>query len=131
MQFTVFYDGACPLCMAEMTQLMKRNTEQKLAFVDINHPSFPIEFAELDRAVLNARIHGRWANGKMLTGLDVTYTAWKQVGRGWLYAHLRWPIIRYFADYAYLFFARHRYRISYLLTGKNRCESDTCKVDIQ
>lgn len=131
MQFTVFYDGACPLCMAEMKQLMKRNIEQKLAFVDINHPSFPIEFAELDRAVLNARIHGRWANGKMLTGLDVTYTAWKQVGRGWIYAPLRWPIIRYFADYAYLFFARHRYRISYLLTGKNRCENDTCKVDIQ
>lgn len=129
MQFTVFYDGACPLCMAEMKQLMKRNVQQKLAFVDINHPSFPVEFAELDRNALNARIHGRWANGEMLTGLDVTHAAWKQVGRGWLYAPLRWPFIRFFADHTYLFFARHRYRISFLLTGKKRCDNDICKVE--
>lgn len=129
MQFTVFYDGACPLCMAEMNQLMKRNVEQKLAFVDINHPTFIVEYPELDRQQLNARIHGRWSNGEMLTGLDVTHAAWKQVGKGWLYAPLRWPVIRFFADKAYEFFARHRYRISYLLTGKKRCENDVCKVE--
>lgn len=129
MQFTVFYDGGCPLCMAEMRQLMKRNTQQKLVFVDIHHPNFCNDFSELDRAALDAKIHGRWSNGKMLSGLDVTYTAWKQVGRGWIYAPLRWPIIRIFADYAYVFFARHRHRISYLLTGKNRCQNNSCKVD--
>ena len=129
MQFTVFYDGACPLCMAEMRQLMKRNTANALAFVDINHPDFDANYPELDKNILNARIHGRWANGEMLTGLDVTHTAWKQVGRGWLYAPLRWPVIRFFADKAYLFFARHRHRISYLLTGKKRCESSYCEKD--
>ena len=115
--------------MAEMKQLMKRNTKQKLAFVDINHPSFAVEYPELDKHALNARIHGRWSNGEVLTGLDVTYTAWQQVGRGWLYAPLRWPLIRFFADHGYLFFARHRYRISYLLTGKKRCESSSCNFE--
>jgi predicted DCC family thiol-disulfide oxidoreductase YuxK len=40
---------------------------------------------------------------------------------------LRWPIISWFADRAYNFFARHRYTISYLLTGQKRgkqCDYD-------
>lgn len=126
MQFTVFYDGACPLCMAEMRHLMKRNKKKVLKFVDINQPTFQLEYPELDKQALNARIHGRWDSGEMLTGLDVTYAAWKQVGMGWLYAPLRWPIIRFFADKAYIVFARHRYKISYWLTGQRRCETDVC-----
>lgn len=126
MQFTVFYDGACPLCMAEMRHLMKRNQKNTLNFVDINHPTFELEYPDLDKNALNARIHGRWDSGEMLTGLDVTYMAWKQVGMGWLYATLRWPLIRFFADKIYLVFARHRYRISHWLTGQRRCETDVC-----
>jgi len=37
-----------------------------------------------------------------------------------LYAPLRWPLIRHVADYAYSLFARHRYSISYWLTGQKR-----------
>ena len=126
--FTIFYDGDCPLCMAEMKHLMKRNTQQRLHFVDINHPSFVVSYPGLDRQALDARIHGRWSDGRTLTGLDVTYTAWKLVGKGWLYAPLRWPVIRWFADHAYIFFARHRHQISRLLTGKSRCDTGKCKL---
>ncbi|MDM7861450.1 DUF393 domain-containing protein [Alteromonas sp. ASW11-36] len=129
MQFTVFYDGGCPLCMTEMRHLMKRNTENKLAFVDINHPSFAVEYPELDSEACAARIHGRWSNGQMLTGLDVTYTAWRLVGKGWLYAPLRWPLIKPLADRLYIVFAKHRHRISYWLTGKERCDSGSCQIN--
>jgi len=41
-------------------------------------------------------------------------------------------IIRWFADRAYLYFARNRYRISELLTGQARCEpcsrGDSCSL---
>ena len=63
----------------------------------------------------------------MVTGLDATHAAWQAVGRGWLYAPLRWPVIRIVADMAYNLFARNRYTISYLLTGRRRtCDDGQC-----
>jgi predicted DCC family thiol-disulfide oxidoreductase YuxK len=32
---TLLYDGACPICMLEMRNLMARNTLNRLAFIDI------------------------------------------------------------------------------------------------
>lgn len=122
MAFTIFYDGACPLCAKEMNQLKRRNTEDQLVFVDIMQSSFSEEYPGLDWQALNDRIHGMLDDGTMLIGLDATHKAWSLVGKGWLYAPLRWPVIRFFADKAYLVFARNRYRISYWLTGKKRSE---------
>jgi predicted DCC family thiol-disulfide oxidoreductase YuxK len=118
---TIFYDGYCPLCLAEMKQLQRLDVKQNLALVDIQDPNFASLYPELDWTSLNARIHAYLHDGLLISGLDVTYLAWKLVGKGWLYAPLRWPIIRFFADMAYNAFARNRYRISYLLTGKKRC----------
>lgn len=123
MAFTIFYDGLCPLCDKEMSQLKKYNTAQQLQFVDITQDDFAQRYPNLDFHALNERIHGMQEDGSMLIGLDATYEAWSLVGKGWLYAPLRWPIIRFFADKAYLMFARNRYKISYWLTGKERKQS--------
>lgn len=127
MAFTIFYDGHCPLCQKEMVLLKKRNTEGKLAFVDIMQDNFSQRYPELDWQTLHDRIHGMQEDGSMLIGLDATHRAWQLLGKGWLYAPLRWPFIRFFADKGYLFFAKHRHRISYWLTGQKRgpsaCES--------
>lgn len=117
----VFYDGFCPLCLAEMSKLKKFDKHKVIDFVDIQGESFRIEYPELEWRALNARIHGYLANGTLISGLDVTYLAWKLVGKGWVYAPLRWPVIKWFADKAYNGFAKHRYSISFLLTGKKRC----------
>ena len=122
MQLTIFYDGFCPLCLAEMTRLKAMDTKQVLAFVDIQHSDFPTAYPELDWQALNARTHGIKANGELINGLDVTYLAWSLVGKGWVYAPLRWPILRWFADKLYNLFARYRYNISYLFTGQKRCQ---------
>ena len=116
----IFYDGYCPLCMAEMKHLKKRDKQQKLTLVDIQDLDFKKQYPELDWHALNARIHGMRDDGTLITGLDVTYDAWKTVGMGWLYAPLRWPLIRHVADVFYTLFAKHRYTISYWLTGKKR-----------
>lgn len=110
-----------------MDSLMQRNTQDKLEFVDITKPNFNEEYPNLDWQALNDRIHGMQDDGTMLIGLDATHRAWSLVGKAWLYAPLRWPIIRFFADKAYLVFAKHRYKISYWLTGQKRC-TDNCKV---
>jgi predicted DCC family thiol-disulfide oxidoreductase YuxK len=128
-QLTVFYDGYCPLCLTEMNKLEELDKKGALAFVDIQSSLFSDSYPHLSWQQLDARIHGQLPDGRLLSGLDVTYLAWKLVGKGWVYAPLRWPIIAWFADGCYVFFARHRYRISYLLTGKKRlsatepCES--------
>ncbi len=110
-----------------MRHLKKRNHNGQLAFVDITSDDFAERFPNLDWNALNERIHGMQEDGTMLIGLDVTHKAWSLVGYKWLYAVLRWPIIRIVADRAYLLFAKHRNTISYYLTGKKRCETN-CRV---
>ena len=124
MAFTIFYDGLCPLCLKEMQHLRKRNTEGQLRFEDIYAEDFSNRYPNLDWQALNDRIHGMYDDGRVIVGLDVTHTAWSLVGVGWLYAPLRWPVIKWFADRVYLVFAKHRYKISYWLTGQKRCESN-------
>jgi predicted DCC family thiol-disulfide oxidoreductase YuxK len=127
----IFYDGYCPLCKTEMRHLRKRDKHGALTLVDIQTPEFAAQYPELDWHALNARIHGLLPDGTLITGLDVTHQAWKAVGVGWLYAPLRWPGIRIIADWGYLKFAKHRYTISYLLTGKKRTCDRCVPGDIQ
>lgn len=133
MTLTLFYDGFCPLCVAEMRKLRSYDNKQCLRFEDIQATDFVDRFPELDPETLNRRIYGQLEDGSMISGLDVTYLAWKLVGKGWVYAPLRWPVIRWLADAVYLFFARYRYQISFLLTGKKRCtpcENTMCDLPV-
>ncbi|MGQ4275620.1 thiol-disulfide oxidoreductase DCC family protein [Pseudidiomarina sp. E22-M8] len=123
----LFYDGGCPLCVREMRHLKSLDEGKHLQFESIWAADFAERFPEVDVAEANQILHGKASNGQMLYGLDVTYAAWSAVGRGWLIAPLRWPGIRWFADKGYLSFAKHRNRLSKLITGKARCEQ--CSLD--
>jgi len=127
MQLTIFYDGGCPLCVREMRHLKRLDKHQKMAFEDINAGDFNQRYPQVSFTRANQILHGMNADGEMLYGLDVTHAAWSLVGRGWLTAPLRWPLIRGLADKGYLFFARNRNSISKLLTGKSRC--DVCSIE--
>lgn len=127
MAFTLFYDGLCPLCEKEIKHLKKYDSQSNLRFVDIMADDFAEHYPQLDWKALDERIHGMCEDGTLLIGLDATHRAWSEVGKGWVYAPLRWPVIRFFADKAYILFAKNRYKISYWLTGKKRCETN-CKV---
>ncbi|MCV5638693.1 DCC1-like thiol-disulfide oxidoreductase family protein, partial [Escherichia coli] len=83
-------------------------------------------YPQIDPDRANTILHALDNHGNLLLGLDVTYRAWQLVGRGWLYAPLRWQLIRPVADWLYLRFAQNRYRISYWLTGTSRCNSGRC-----
>lgn len=127
MNLTIFYDSQCPLCLAEMQQLYAYDKTGQLRFVNLNDEDFTQRYPYIDRAHANRILHGQLASGEIIHGLDVTYRAWSLVGKHKWLAITRWPVIRYLADGIYLLFARHRYRISYLLTGKPRC--DTCMLN--
>ncbi|WP_417438485.1 thiol-disulfide oxidoreductase DCC family protein [Idiomarina sp.] len=126
-KLVIFFDGGCPLCVKEMRHLRKLDEQRKIQFENINEPDFNQRYPAVDVVKANQYLHGQARSGEMIYGLDVTYAAWSQVGKGWMIAPLRWPVIRWFADKAYLFFARYRNRISKLLTGKERCSQ--CSID--
>ena len=124
---TIFYDGFCPLCVREMAQLRQLDPAGKaLTLVDIQQADMPVLYPQIDAAEAGRILLSLTADGRILRGLDSTHAAWSAVGKGHRTAFLRWPVIRWFADKIYLWFAANRYRVSYWLTGQARCDSGTC-----
>ena len=111
-----------------MQQLKAYDHAGRLNFVNLNTDNFSQHYPHIDQNHANRILHGQLETGEILLGLDVTYRAWSLVGKHKWLALLRWPIIRHLADGVYLLFARYRYSISYLLTGKSRC-SGQCALD--
>lgn len=110
--FTVLYDGACALCRMEVAWLDARNAEGRLVFVDISVPGFDPSPYGGTLAAMDAQIHGRTADGRLLVGLDVLRLAYEAVGL----ARFAQPVVsgplRPVFDRGYRCFARHRKAIS-------------------
>jgi predicted DCC family thiol-disulfide oxidoreductase YuxK len=119
-ELTLFYDGTCPLCAREMRSLEKHDKRRQIKSVDINSEEF-MRYPNVNYEKANEILHAYDSQGQLLLGLDAAHKAWSLLGRGWLYAPLRWPIIKPAADKAYVLFARHRYRISKWVTGAEKC----------
>ena len=129
MILTIFYDSHCPLCNAEITQLKAYDDDSQHLFEDINIADFVKRYPHIDTIKANKLLHGQLSNGAMIFGLDVSCLAWKTVGKHRWVAALRWPVIRWFADLAYLFFARFRNTISTLFMGRNKSsDCQRCKL---
>ncbi|MGY5747166.1 thiol-disulfide oxidoreductase DCC family protein [Vibrio antiquarius] len=124
-KLTIFYDGTCQLCAKEMHALKRRDVKQAIKIVDIYSDDFS-DYPQIDAQKANTILHALNDNNELILGLDVTHRAWQLVGRGWLYAPLRWPLLKPIADWLYLRFANNRYRVSYWLTGNSRCNSGQC-----
>ena len=128
-QFTIFFDGRCPLCVNEMQHLDKLDRANKLHFFDIHNERLHELHPEIEFDKANRFLHGKLDSGQLLYGLDVTHRAWNMVGKGMWVAPLRWFWLKPIADKVYLGFAKHRFRISRLLTGQQRCEQ-SCDIKL-
>lgn len=126
-KLTIFYDGQCPLCVKEMEKLKSYDNDSSLHLVNTHSEEF-VNYPEIDPQEASRVLHAINDQNQLLLGLDVTYLAWKLVGKGWVYAPLRWPLVRPMADWAYLRFANNRYAVSKLLTGKSKCDNDQCSL---
>ncbi len=131
MKLTLFFDSCCPLCVSEMEMLAELDHKKNLNFEDIHAADFELRYPTVDPIEADKILHGLFEDGSMIFGLDVTYHAWRIVGRKPWLALLRWPIVRWFADHCYRFFAKNRYSISWLLTGQKRCLSCATKNSLK
>ena len=109
-----------------MRHLSRRDSAQKISLEDIHAEGFVQRFPYIDPVRADQILHGQLANGEIIYALDVTYEAWALVGKRHWVAILRWPMIKQVSHWVYLFFAKHRPRISKLLTGSERCE--VCEI---
>lgn len=128
-QLTIYFDSQCPLCMTEMLQLKAADKSGRIVFADLHADGFGQRYPHIDPQRAYNRLHVETASGELLTGLDANCAVWQAVGKNHWLKILRWPVIRWFADMAYRFFARHRETISRLMTGKARC--DVCSVNLE
>jgi predicted DCC family thiol-disulfide oxidoreductase YuxK len=111
-ELTLYYDGQCPLCVAEVEFLQSRNTQGQLAFVDVTQTGFEAAGHHISCEAAMAQIHGRTADGQVLVGVPVFATAYRLAKLpvlAWLLSR-RWlmPVLQP----AYVLFAKHRQTIS-------------------
>ncbi|MEM9840854.1 MAG: DUF393 domain-containing protein [Pseudomonadota bacterium] len=66
-EVTVFFDGACPLCVREIALLRRLDRRDRLAFEDVSDPDAPIS-CPIDRGELLARFHARLPDGEIVDG---------------------------------------------------------------
>lgn len=119
----VYYDGLCPLCTREINHIKRLDKQGQLDMQDINAADFEQRFPHIDRVQADRILHGELPDGRIILGLDVTCMAWSLVGKGHWFAFMRWPLIKPVADRVYLYFARHRHRISGWFGRPNTCDA--------
>jgi predicted DCC family thiol-disulfide oxidoreductase YuxK len=125
---TLYYDGKCPFCLAEMTRLARwdRARDGVLAFTDIAQPGFDPSHLGAGMADLNAQLYALGRDGRVLVGVDSMLAAYTLAGRGYLVWPLRVPLLRGLLSFLYRAFARHRYTMSRVLGYKSACTGDVC-----
>ncbi|KHK60554.1 thiol-disulfide oxidoreductase [Burkholderia sp. A9] len=127
-ELVLYFDGRCPLCVAQIRRLGARDARHRLAFVDIAEPGFDPAPLGVDLSALNRELHARLPDGRMLTGVDGILAAYTLVGRRWPVWLLRVPAMRKALAPLYRRFARNRHAVSRWLGHRApaRCDGAAC-----
>lgn len=73
---TVWYDGACPLCLREIGWMRRLDRARRIDFIDVAGDA-PVS-CPLDRADLLSRFHAR-ENGVVLSGAAAFAAMWRAI----------------------------------------------------
>ena len=102
-RLTVYYDGACPLCSAEIGHYETRAGSDRLAFVNIAEEvdTGP----ELSRDAALRRLHVRRADGTLLSGaaafteIWATLPGWRGLARFATFPGMPWLLERLYRGF--------------------------------
>jgi predicted DCC family thiol-disulfide oxidoreductase YuxK len=114
-KLTLFYDGACPLCQAEILFLSGRNQANLLEFIDINSEKYdPLKVGVSCEEAL-AAMYGQYADGTLINGPAVFPEAYRRANLptlAWLFSR---KTVQPALQIGYQFFAKNRHAISRVL----------------
>ena len=114
-KLTLFYDGACPLCQAEILFLSGRNQANLLEFIDINSGKYdPLKVGVSCEEAL-AAMYGQYGNGELIQGVTVFSEAYRRADLPFLAWIFSRKSLQATLQIAYRFFAKNRHAISRLL----------------
>lgn len=84
---TVFYDGSCPLCTAEVGIYRRCAGVDTVAFIDVSAHEPGTIVTGLDKATARKRFHVRDADGTLVSGAEgfgrlwLSLPGWRGLGR--------------------------------------------------
>jgi len=100
-QTTVFYDGSCPLCLAEVGYYETIDKSGSLCLVDVSNP----EFAQQDilpQKTAMWRFHVLSSDGRLLSGAPAFIEVWQGLpGWNWLAKIAALPVVTSLLEMAY------------------------------
>ncbi len=111
-KLTLFYDGACPLCQAEILFLSRRNQADLLDFVDINSERFDSDKIGISCEQALAAMYGQYANGVLIQGIAVFPEAYRRANLPFLAWMFSRKLLQPILQVGYRFFAKNRHTIS-------------------
>ena len=73
---TVWYDGACPLCIREISLMRRLDKRQAINFIDVTPED---SVCPIDRTLLLARFHAQESGGPLLDGAAAFGAMWRAI----------------------------------------------------
>jgi predicted DCC family thiol-disulfide oxidoreductase YuxK len=108
-QLTVWFDGACPLCLREITLMRRLDRQGAIDFIDIGAAGAA---CPIDPALLLQRFHARETDGPLLDGAAAFAAMWRAIPALRPLGHVaKWPPILWLLERAYRGFLRIRPRL--------------------
>tara|TARA_S200000501_G_C20838822_1_gene750641 strand:+ start:339 stop:728 length:390 start_codon:yes stop_codon:yes gene_type:complete len=107
-----YYDGDCPLCIAEVLFLSKRDKNKLINFVDINSEEFNPKMTQITCKEALDSMHGHIQGEGNINGVRVFAEAYKRVGLNFLYWFFSREFLLPLNNFLYKLFAKYRHKIS-------------------
>lgn len=125
---SVFYDGACSVCTAEIEHYQRQDRDGKLIAVDISSPDFDPEPYRIPLADFMYELHVIDRSGGIYRGVEAFWAIWQAFPASTVYGFMgvvvTAPFLNQVARLLYKGFAR----IRPYLPKKHSCTSDACRI---
>ena len=109
-KLTIYYDGSCPLCLAEIHFLKHQNQKGLLEFVSLQELDADVDGVNCELAFKT--IHARIGDKQIISGPEVFFEAYKRTNLWRINYLFSFAVIRFLYSKLYIVFAKYRHQIS-------------------
>jgi predicted DCC family thiol-disulfide oxidoreductase YuxK len=122
---TVYFDGSCPLCRAEIGYYRRIDHSDTLCFVDVSDPHVLVPFGLTQRRAME-RFHVRTGAGALLSGAAAFVEVWARLPRWrWAARAAALPGLMAFLELSYRLFLPARPALAVIFGRIKRPRGDT------